>query len=190
MMFGKNPGSDKTYERIPQGSIGVELGVWKGDTSEKFLKRSGVLHLVDSWSVSPYIESEEFGDYQRYLKRYSLLVGSENPKDFQKFYDDIASNVKKRFEGKPVVIHRMTTTKFFDSFSGKVDWVYVDASHVFKGCLSDLHNSYNIIKPGGAIMGDDYGTKKGVGQAVDKFIGDTGLELNNFYLDQYEIRIP
>ena len=51
MMFGKNPGTDQTWKRIPEGSVGAELGVWQGDSSEKFLKRAGHAHSVDSWSV-------------------------------------------------------------------------------------------------------------------------------------------
>ena len=33
MMFGKNPGTDKTWKRIPAYSIGEELGVWQGDSA-------------------------------------------------------------------------------------------------------------------------------------------------------------
>ncbi len=188
-MLGTNTGSDETWKRIPQGSVGVELGVWKGDSSAKFLKRAGHLHLVDPWSVTPYEHSDEFGDYAGYLKRYTKIVGSSNPNDFQNFYDDIYSSVKSRFTNQPVTIHRCTTDEFFDSFTDKVDWVYVDALHSFDGCLNDLKRSIEIIKPGGFIFGDDYGNKPGVVKAVDTFIAETGLTLNNFYTNQYEIQI-
>ena len=36
MMFGENPGTDQTWYRMKPGSIGAELGVWKGDTTIKF----------------------------------------------------------------------------------------------------------------------------------------------------------
>lgn len=189
MMFGKNPGTNETWKRIPKNSIGVELGVWKGDSSEKFLRRAKHLYLVDPWSVVPYEDSDEFGDYQGYLKRYSSLVGSSNPDDFQKYYDKIAKQVKNRFINKPVTIYRMTTTSFFNQFTEKVDWVYVDALHNFDGCLSDLRNSLKIVKPGGSILGDDYHTKDGVTRAVDAFIKETNLSLDNFYTDQFEIKI-
>ena len=44
MMFGKNPGTDKTWIRIPKDSIGAELGVWRGDSSVKFLNLS-LIHI-------------------------------------------------------------------------------------------------------------------------------------------------
>lgn len=188
-MFGYNPGTDETWKRIPKGSIGVELGVWKGESSEKFLRRASHIYLVDSWSVIPYETSEEFGDYQGYLKRYSVLVKSNNPEDFQKYYNNIYKSVVKKFTNKPVTIYRCTTNEFFAQFQGKVDWVYVDALHNFHGCLSDLKKSLTIINPGGSIFGDDYENKPGVTAAVNTFIKGTGLTLDNFYLDQFEIKI-
>lgn len=189
MMFGTNKGSDEIWKHIPEGSVGVELGVWRGDSSEKFLRRSKHLHLVDPWSVVAYEDSDEFGDYEGYLNRYSTLVGSRDPKDFQRYYDNIAESVRIRFLGKPVTIHRCTTDKFFTSFAEQVDWVYVDALHSFEGCLSDLQNSLRIVKTGGYIFGDDYGNKPGVVQAVDHFIKDTGLQLDVISSNQYKIYV-
>jgi len=188
-MLGVNRGSEETLKRIPQGSHGVELGVWKGESSEKFLKKAAKLELVDPWSVVAYEESDEFGNYDGYLNRYAKLVGSRDPKDFQKYYNKLYQSVKKKFEGTGARIWRCTTEQFFSQFTEQVDWVYVDALHSFDGCLSDLRHARQIIKPGGSIFGDDYGNKKGVVQAVDTFISETGLVLDNFYTNQYQIRI-
>lgn len=189
MMFGSNQGTNETWKRMPKDSIGVELGVWKAESSVKFLKRAKHLYLVDPWSAVAYEDSDEFGDYQGYLDRYSKLVGSNNPEDFQKYYDGIYESVCKKMQGHPVTIHRCTTDEFFENFTDMVDWVYVDALHSFEGCLSDLRKSLKIIKSGGYIFGDDYGNKPGVVQAVDTFISETGLSLNNFYSNQFEIKV-
>ena len=62
--------------------------------------------------------------------------------------------------------------------------------HSYEGCLHDLKRSLEIIKPGGTLFGDDYGDKKpGVKKAVDEFIKSTGLELNNFHADQFEVKV-
>ena len=37
-------------EKDPENSVGAELGVWQGESPEKFLKRAKHVHLVDSWS--------------------------------------------------------------------------------------------------------------------------------------------
>lgn len=189
MMVGKNNNSIETYNLIPDNSIGVELGVWKGDTSSLFVKKTKHLHLVDSWSIIPYKKSNEHESYSAYIKRYAKVVKSKNPDDFQKFYDNVYQSVKNRFKDYPVTIHRMNTDEFFLSFKEKVDWVYVDADHSKEGCLKDLRNCLKIIKSGGKIFGDDYGNKQGVVEAVDIFIKETGLPFNNFYNNQYYIEV-
>ena len=185
MMFGKNPGTDKTATIIPEGSIGAELGVWKGDSSAKFIKRAKHIHLVDSWTIEAYKGSDEHGGYDAYLNRYSTLVGSDNPADFQKYYDKIYRSVVKRFAGQSVTIHRMPTDKWFDTFTEKLDWIYVDASHSYEGCLHDLHKSWNMIKVGGYLLCDDFSDKKeGVKNAITEFARQKNLHIDNFYMDQ------
>ena len=82
MMFGNNIESKHIVDRIKENSIGVELGVWKGISSEKFAKKTKHLHLVDAWAPESYQVSKEHGTFEDYLERYSKLVGSKNPKDF------------------------------------------------------------------------------------------------------------
>ena len=186
MMYGKNIDSDFSWHSIKVNSIGAELGVWEGDTTLKFLNSSLHIHMVDPWSVQAYLDNKHY-DNDSLFTRYEKLVGSTDPKEFQKYYDNVYEKVIKRFKNKSVTIHRMTTTEWFKSFNEKIDWVYVDARHDTAGVLEDLHNSLKILKPGGIIYGDDYGSKPGVTVGVNTFISQTGLKLNNFYNSQYEI---
>lgn len=191
MMCGKgvNKGGKSTAKKIPKGSVGVEIGVWKGFTSEKFIKKTKHLHLVDSWSVIPYKDSDEHGTYENYIARYAGLVGSTDPEDFQKYYDDIYESVCRKFEGESVTIHRMTSSEFFKTFKQTVDWIYIDGDHSYAGCLQDLENSKNIIKKNGSILGDDYNKpeKPGVKKAVDEFVKKYNLTLTIYAGDQYNI---
>lgn len=189
MMLGKNTQSQYILDRIPENSIGVELGVWKGDSSEKFLTKCSFLHLVDSWSVIPYKNSIENGTFDDYLRKYKSIVGSNNIEDFDKFYDNLYLEVTNRFKNKNVKIHRLSTKEFFSNFKEKVDWVYVDAAHDHDGCYFDLENSLKIVKNGGFIFGDDYLNKPGVKSAVDLFVKTYNLSFNNFYKSQYEIKV-
>jgi hypothetical protein len=188
MMFGRNKGAAAVVERIPEGSVGVEIGVWKGDSSELFLERAGHLHLVDPWSIEPYRTSDEFGDFRMYLHRYSRVAGGSSEADFQRYYDSVYESVCKRFDGKSVTIHRCTSAAFFHDFREEADWFYIDGSHSFDGCLSDLEGAWEITTH--AIFGDDYGTKPGVTKAVDFFLQDKAcLKLDIFGGDQYQIRL-
>ena len=195
MMVGKNHGSAETCARIPAGSVGVEIGVWKGDSSARFLTRASHLHLVDAWSPVAYEYSTEHSNYERYLDRYATLVGSRDPADFQRYYDKIYQSVCQRFDQHPVTIHRMRSRDFFPQFDQQVDWVYVDGDHSYQGVMHDLTQSLGILHPDGIILGDDYavappaegGFKPEVKQAVDAFVTANGLQFENFYGTQYQI---
>ena len=71
MMIGKNRNIHETIKRMPLNSVGVELGVWKGDSSALMAEKTSRLHLVDSWSVEPYKHLESYDDY---IKRYSVPI--------------------------------------------------------------------------------------------------------------------
>ena len=185
MMFGRNKGSAEVVRRIPFGSVGVEIGVWKGDSSEIFLERASHLHMVDSWSVDAYRSSDEHGGFKSYLKRYGKLVGRPHESAFRSYYDAIYDSVVDRFADKPVTIHRCTSAEFFARTGLSVDWFYIDGSHSFDGCLADLDGALSMATY--AIFGDDYGAKKGVTDAVNAFIEKTGLKLDVLRQKQYQI---
>ena len=184
MMFGTNKGVDVLLPLIPEHSVGAEIGVWKGQSSAKFLTKARYLHLVDPWSVTAYEDSDEFGDYDAYLSRYSVLVGSRDPKQFQAYYNNVYQTVVNHFAGQPVRIWRETSQAFFQHFIGILDWVYLDGSHSFEGCLEDLRSAALITD---LIFGDDYGKKPGVTEAVDQFIAESGRTLHVLGDDQYRI---
>ena len=191
MMRGINKTVKETVKLIPENSVGAELGVWKGETSSKFLPKCKFLHLVDSWSIVAYEDSDEHGNYEGYLQRYSKIVGSDNPNDFQKFYDNIYSEVNEKFANSPVKIYRMTTKEWFKVFNEKLDWIYVDANHGYQDALFDLKESYKKIKSGGILFADDYSDNKpGVKKAVEDFSKQLDLPFVNFYKDQVYFKIP
>lgn len=189
MMFGINPFSSATAKKIVRGTVGVELGVWKGNTSAIFLKKAKHLHLVDTWSIQPYQVNEETWD--RYINRYKEQVGGDTPEDFQRYYDDVHNSVVERFSSSDVTIHRKSTRDFFADFNEKVDWIYVDAAHDEEGVYLDLVDSYNYLKQcgGKVIYGDDYGNKPGVTAGVNKFAKEYNIAVDNFYQNQYEIKL-
>lgn len=190
MMFGRNKGAAETAKRIPADSVGVEIGVWKGDTARLFLKRGlKHLHLVDPWSVEAYRGTGEFGGFVDFLNRYTPLVGSDDPEQFQTYYDIVAEHVKNRFSIEPVTIHRMPSSQFWmytHSSRDKFDWCYLDGSHAYAEVMNDLMCAGQRVR--GSIFGDDYGTKHGVTQAVNDYVDQSGKHLQIFGGDQYEIR--
>ena len=172
-----NKDSRHVMHAIRPNTIGAEIGVWMGNTSTQFLKKGlKKFYMVDSYSVEPYKENTE-RSYQEYIAKYQPITGEFSEAGFQRFYDRVYNEVKARFQDPEVEICRMTSDTWFEQFDDeKLDWIYIDGDHSYEGCLRDLENSLKVVKPGGLILGDDYGwenakwSKPGVTKAVDEFI--------------------
>ena len=193
-----NKDSHNLMHIIKADTVGAEIGVWMGNTSTQFLKKGlKKFYMVDSYSTEPYKENTEMS-FQEYIAKYSKITGEIAPAGFQKYYDRVYAEVNSRFKThKEVEICRMLSNEWFEKYSDvELDWIYVDGDHSYEGCLSDLENSLKAVKPGGLILGDDYGwpdsklNKPGVTKAVNEFINKH--KLTNMFKHgqtQFEIRI-
>lgn len=169
---------------IEKGSRGVEIGVWRGSTTKRFLERNlEKLVLIDPWSTDPYKQRGE-KEFNTYLERYSKLVDGNKEEKFQSYYDKVFKEVTALFADVPCIeICRATSSQWFEEqWDGELfDWVYVDGDHSYEGALYDLEMSQKIVRKGGLIIGDDYkwrgpGGKPGVKKAVDEFSRNTGIK--------------
>ena len=76
-----------------------------------------------------------------------------------------------------------------------LDWIYIDGNHSYEQCIKDLKNALNIVKPGGLIIGDDYGwpdakwQKAGVTKAVNEFVLSNDFGMNRQGMTQYVITV-
>ena len=183
---------------ITPNTVGIEIGVWAGDTSEKFINRGlKHLHLVDSWSVEAYLtqKNPEKGSNENFLEVMSKHAKSSKQEDVQEFFDELHNFVYSRYKLFPeVTIHRKPSAEFFKDFTEKVDWVYVDGAHSYDECLEDLIASLSVIKPGGWLIGDDYEWeltrgKPGVTKAVNEFAQTHNLKLVRSGERQYVIGV-
>lgn len=193
-----NKDSHNLMHIIKPGTVGAEIGVWMGNTSSQFIKKGlKKFYMVDSYSVEPYKENTEMS-FQEYIAKYSKTTGEIAPAGFQKYYDRVYAEIISRFKThKEVEICRMLSDEWFEKYSDvKLDWIYIDGDHSYEGCLSDLENALKVVKPGGFILGDDYGwptarwNKPGVTKAVNEFTSKH--KLTNMFKHgetQFEIRI-
>lgn len=188
-MVGQNKNSISILTKIPQNSIGAEIGVWKGDSSELFLKSTNPkeLYLVDPWSFDAFAENLSEEEYKIEVEKYSKITNGKDRKAFEEYYDKIYKSVVSRFKSNSnVIIHRKTSTDWFNSFTEKLDWIYIDGDHTYNGCLNDLTNCLKVMKPNSFIFGDDYGNKPAVKEAVDYFTKGKNLTIlgkNQFMIE-------
>ena len=192
MMVGVNNHSKETVNRIPPQTIGAEIGVWKGDSSAKFLKTNPKqLHLVDAWSLDAWFDNLSEQKQQEVLNKYSSQLGIDKTREaYQQYYDNVYMSVVNRFkQNNNVIIHRIDSKEWFKTTDVIFDWIYVDGDHSYDGCLYDLNASLNVVKPGGIIFGDDYGNKVEVKRAVDTFVEQHNLTLEVFAVNQFQINL-
>jgi hypothetical protein len=148
--------------QMPTGARCAEIGVWKGQFSERILETTNpkLLYLVDPWSFQPRKPERRYGG--------KIAKNQEN-------MDSIFENVRDRFKHLDGVrIHRQTSVDFFEDLEELLDWVYIDGDHSREAVFGDLTRSWQKTTDAGIIAGDDYfwrdvdGTLA-VKSAVDEF---------------------
>tara|TARA_B100001248_G_scaffold9854_1_gene6508 strand:+ start:18464 stop:19087 length:624 start_codon:yes stop_codon:yes gene_type:complete len=189
---------------IKKNTIGAEIGVWMGNTSTQFLKKGlKKFYMIDPYSVEPYKQNSEMS-YQEWLAKYQPITGEIAEAGFQKYYDRVFDDIKSRFKDfEEVELCRETSDNFFEKYLASkghgnfemLDWIYIDGDHSYEQCKKDLNNALQIVKPGGLIIGDDYGwpdakwEKPGVTKAVNEFVLQTDFGMNRKGMTQYVIKV-
>ncbi len=142
---------------MPKNSICAEIGVYQGDFTKRILTivKPKKLYLIDKWGGQK-IETDPI---ELWEERYQSV---------RKKYD---SEIKKG----EVVIKRGYSHVILEEFEDSYfDWIYIDGSHEYDVVKKDLELSYQKVKSGGFITGDDYGVEHipwgpGLKKAVDEF---------------------
>ena len=159
--------------------------------------------MVDPYSVEPYKENSEMS-YQEWLAKYQPITGEFAEAGFKKYYERVWKEIQSRFGSiEEVELCRETSDSFFERYLASkghgnfemLDWIYIDGDHSYEACIKDLNNAKEIVKPGGLIIGDDYGwpdakwQKKGVTKAVNEFLLKTDFGINRHGMTQYAIKV-
>jgi hypothetical protein len=173
-------------ELLPKNSVGVEIGVHKGDFSEEILQvvQPKELHLIDPWK---HETSAVYDD---------ALYGGQ-AKNGQAEMDRRYADVCARFEGpvrrQQVKIHRGFSTDVLGRFPDDYfDWVYIDGNHLYEYVKKDMDLSFRKTKAGGYVTGDDYMEggwwEGGVKKAVDEFAKAQAAQLVEIRHGQFIFR--
>ncbi len=167
---------------LPSGSVGAEIGVWKGDLSAEILARTkpSRLHLIDPWQPRT--------DESHRTAWYS----AERGLDIEQIHADVQTRFAVEISSGTVMIHRETSTKALASFPpNSLDWIYIDGDHAYDAVKADLMGAFRVVKPGGLICADDYRRDKWWGdaivRAVNEFIGAHGDKLAIVFAAQTQV---
>lgn len=151
---------DAFLQALPKGGVVAEIGVNRGEFSERILTLNTPeqLHLIDAWST----------------KRYHSGLGLE-----------VESKFAKQIALGEVQVHVGYSTDLLPRFEDdSFDWIYIDTDHSYALTAAELAIARNKVKPGGIIAGHDYvtgnwdgGVRYGVVEAVHEFCVQHGWEL-------------
>jgi predicted O-methyltransferase YrrM len=149
-----------------QPKVCVELGTWLGASAipvARLIRQwGGSLTCVDTWAGA--IDGEAAGQVAPWM----LL--------------SCARNLMQAGVSANVHLINAKTTEAAQWWSQPIDYLYVDADHSYEAVLEDLRLWVPHVKPGGLVLGDDYGNDMfpGVKQAWDEFENLWGLVVGTF----------
>jgi hypothetical protein len=159
---------DMIAELVPPGTVGAEIGVYRGGFSRELIARKpSKLFLIDAWE--PY-------------KAYELdsLCHTNQEDNMEATKNTMAASISA---GTCEVI------KGYSSMVAKgwptpLDWLFLDSNHAYEFVLEDLIAWSSHIKPGGILMCHDFTErpaamemKFGVVPAVEEFCAKFGWEV-------------
>lgn len=165
--------------RVIRPIIVVDVGVWKGASTiylANLLKRHAIPGAVIA--VDTFLGSIEHCD------RNSVL-GNLIPRRFgmPRLYEQFLSNVVQCGAQDLIVPLPQTSTTaalLLQRVGVQAGLVHIDASHDHDDVLRDAHAYWNILAPGGFLVGDDYNTDwPGVITAANQFATETKIPLIN-----------
>lgn len=163
---------ESILKRIPVDAhyIGVEVGVWRGDTGKRLLAaRENITHIM----IDPWKQPAKNSRYYKSKDNTAL----KDQATFDECYEYVKSEVEKF--GKRAIIIRKKSKIAVRQFEDKsLDYVFIDGEHTYQAVKEDINLWLPKIKPGGIIGGHDYKNLPrfpGVHKAVDELFPFTAV---------------
>ena len=116
--------------------VGAEIGVYKGEFSEKIAQTGLTLYSIDPWQI--------YDDYDNPRGQDRLDFQYEHTKQVLAPYPNCTIIRKTSMEAAP------------DFKDDSLDFVYIDANHDFRYVAEDLSEWTKKVKKGGIVSGHDY----------------------------------
>ena len=160
-VYVSGAGIPEYINRLGEGTVGLELGVWTGENFANILQQCPGIKTL--YGMDPYLP---YQDWNRPIT--------------QEMIDDVKrqsmENIKlSGYEDK--VQFLFTTAK--DGLQliedGSLDFIFVDGDHSYENAKHDISNYYSKVRSGGLFSGHDF-SLPGVTKALKEFITEAGID--------------
>jgi hypothetical protein len=142
------PRRERFLRHLPRGSVGAEVGVFRGQFTRHILDvvRPSRLHLVDAWWL---LYGERYPDWGAYTDHGRLGT--------REAYEEVREILRRHDRAGVAVIHVADDLQCLAGFPPETfDWVYLDSSHEYEHTRRELALLVPRMKRGGVICGDDW----------------------------------
>jgi len=150
---------------VNQNTLFVELGVWFGQS----MSYAGVEILNSGKPIKLHgIDSFLHGDQPDDNAPYDQTRHTEALRYTQSVRDAVE------------IIHADTRNAYKSYEDASIDFLFIDANHVYENVALDIKNWFPKVKKGGTIAGHDYNHNAfpGVVQAVNEFFGEENITVS------------
>lgn len=134
--------------RLPQGTVGAEVGVFRGGFTADILRlvRPRELHLIDGWDK---LYGERFPNWGWYTRFGRLKTATA--------LGDVRRVLRRRDPGGTARVHVGHDIEILRSFEdARFDWVYLDSAHDREHMIEVLDVVRTKVRTQGSIMGHDW----------------------------------
>jgi predicted O-methyltransferase YrrM len=171
-------GTHPSLKRLPaefEQQIIVDIGVWKGQSTITLASNlqekniDGVVIAVDTFLGSP----EHWNADKKLFKRINGL-----PDLYRTFLSNVASRGLTNYV-IPLPQTSSTACKILRSKKIAPTLIHVDAAHEYREAINDISDYWDILSPGGVMVGDDYHESwPGIVRAAGEFSAKIGRALS------------
>jgi hypothetical protein len=161
-----------------QPNVVIDVGVWKGGSTiylAELLRKNGVSGTVIS--VDTFLGSLEHWNRESDLHN---MIRRRNGMPL--LYDQFLSNVVRRgMTGYVVPLPQTSVTAalLLRRLGIRAGLIHIDASHEYDDVLKDSRVYWDLLEPGGYLIGDDYHPYwPEVIRAADDFAAEKGVSLS------------
>ncbi|MFT4176284.1 MAG: class I SAM-dependent methyltransferase [Luteolibacter sp.] len=181
----QSPAFAELVEKIRPRRI-IEVGTWKGGSALEMARHTVSLGLqteiicIDTWLGA----LEMWMDHTDETRYGALNLKNGYPSLYYQFLANVCYAGRQDIV-TPLPLPSTTAAQWLAVHGVLADLIYIDGSHEEDDVYQDLTSYWDLLRPGGILLGDDWGWD-GVRMAAERFARENSLAIHHRH-DKWEL---